>query len=122
MEDEINNIPETHLDRFFVKDDGKILPIDASDIIYIKSDGNYIDVNLKDENHLIRGSLSDIEEKLDPTTFFRIHRSSIVNAERIEYIEPVKQGGDFRVQLSTGDELRMSRRYKEILDFFSIEE
>ncbi|MGM0545552.1 MAG: LytR/AlgR family response regulator transcription factor [Bacteroidota bacterium] len=122
MKDEINNISQTHLDRFFVKDNGKILPIDASDIIYIKSDGNYIDVNLKDENHLIRGSLSDVEEKLDPAVFFRIHRSYIVNAERINYIEPVKQGGDFTVQLSTGDQLRMSRRYKEILNYFSIEE
>lgn len=122
MEDANNTTPDSYLEKIFVKEDGKILPVNAEEIIYIESDGNYIDVKLKDDNHLIRGSLSDVEEKLDPTQFFRVHRSFIVNAKCIEYIEPVKQGGDFTLQLSTGDELRMSRRYKEILDYFSIEE
>lgn len=123
MEYAENKLSKSFLEKIFVRENEKIVPIDTDEIIYIKSDGNYVDLKLKgNNNHLIRGSLSDVEEKLDSTQFFRVHRSYIVNAECIEYIEPVKRGGDFNVRLSDGDEIRMSRRYKDILDFFSIEE
>lgn len=123
MEDANNTASGSYLEKIFVRDNEKIVPIDTDEIIYIESDGNYIDLNLKGgKNNLVRSSLSDIEDTLDPTQFFRIHRSYIVNAQAIDYIEPIKQGGDFKVKLLNGDEIRMSRRYKDILDFFSLEE
>ncbi len=120
MEGSDKNSSKLYLEKVFIKKSQKIIPIRTSNIFFIKSQGNYLTVHLKERKHLVRSSLRDIQNKLDPSIFFRIHRSHIVNLEKIKFIEPLKQGSDYEVELINGQKLRLSRRYKEILDVFSI--
>jgi DNA-binding LytR/AlgR family response regulator len=120
MEDAQSGSSELYLQKIFIKKSQKIVPIKTDNIFYIKSKGNYLEIHLEDGNHLVRGSLKDILNKLDPTLFFQIHRSFIVNLNKIKFIESLKQTGDYEVQLINNKKLRLSRRYKKILDVFSI--
>jgi len=120
MEGADKNSSKLHLEKIFIKQGQKIIPINTRNIFFVKSQGKYLAVHLKEKKHLVRGSLKVMQNKLDPSMFFRIHRSHIVNMEKIKFIEPLKQGGDYKVELVNGQKLRLSRRYRRILDAFSI--
>lgn len=120
MEGADKNSSKLYLEKVFIKQGQKIIPINTRNIFFVKSQGKYLAVHLKEKKHLVRGSLKVMQNKLDPLMFFRIHRSHIVNMEKIKFIEPLKQGGDYKVELVNGQKLRLSRRYRKILDAFSI--
>jgi len=71
--------------RLFIKDGNKLVKIELSEVIYFKSEANYISVVLQDKKILTLMTLKDLESKL-PEFFMRVHRSYIVNLNKIDYI------------------------------------
>ncbi len=100
-----------HLKRLVVKSGGKVVFLNATDVDWLESDDNYVNVRLAGKNHLVRETLGAMEERLSPEQFVRISRSVIVNTERIRSIEPGLNGA-YIVILSTGDRLSLSRGYR----------
>lgn len=109
----------SYMSRILVKDSEKNVFIDVADIHWIECSGNYLKLHLSQKSHMIRSSLKNLQSKLDPYKFVRIHRSSMVNILEVEEIEPWFSG-DFKVVLKSGKELRMSRNYKDNFDRFTL--
>ncbi len=114
------SLPQTS-DRIPLKADGRILFVSAHRINWIESAGNYVEFVIQPEGErvLVRETLSSFEKSLDPERFVRIHRSYIVNFERVVRIEPY--GKDSRLAiLADGTRLPVSRagyaRLKTLLD------
>ena len=100
-----------YLERLLVPDGARSVLLDVARIDWIEAEHNYVRLHVGQGSHLVRGTLAALEERLDPTRFIRIHRSRIVNAERIREIHPWSHG-DQLVVLHDGTELMMSRRYR----------
>lgn len=100
--------------RLVVKSQGKVLFINISDIDWIEAAGYYACLHVAGETHIMRRTLAELEQDLGADRFIRIHRSSIVNFERIRGVE-VCETGDYEVVLHSQVRLRMSRRYRQRL-------
>jgi two-component system, LytTR family, response regulator len=100
--------------RFTVKEGFHFLVVKASDVDWFEAASNYVQLHVHGREHLLRVTLSDLEEKLDPSRFVRIHRSTIVNLDRVIEIRPTWHG-DFIVLLNVGTTLRLSRVYRDRL-------
>lgn len=81
------------------------------DVDWMESESNYVRFHVGPKSYLARARLGDMEERLDPARFVRIHRRTIVNVDRIESLSPWARG-DLRVTLSGGHRLNVSRRFK----------
>lgn len=86
----------------------------TGEIDWINSAGHYLEIHAGRETHLVRERLSQIEQKLDPEIFIRVHRSIIVNLDRIKSLHPLFNG-DHLIILQNGQELNLSRTYHEKL-------
>jgi two-component system, LytTR family, response regulator len=98
--------------RILVKHDGRMFFVKVSDIDWIEADRNYVRLHVGSTAHTIRERISHIEESLDPAMFARIHRSSIVNLNRVREMQQWFSG-DYVVLLEGGARLRLSRHYRE---------
>lgn len=98
--------------RFSIRTSGKTVLIDADDIDWIEAAGNYLVVHVDKERHTMRGTMAELEARLDPERFVRIHRSTMVNIDRIKELQP-QRNGDQVVLLNDGTELTLSRTYRE---------
>jgi two-component system LytT family response regulator len=103
------------LERFVIKNAGRIFFIKADEISWIEASGNYVRLHIGTESHLLRETMSDLENKLNPNKFLRIHRSHIVNIEFIKEMQPWFQG-EYVVILHDGTKLTLSRGYREKLN------
>lgn len=103
-----------YLKRVKVKSLGRTLILPAEEIDYIETAGNYLRLQAGKSSYLIRESLSAFEAQLDPEVFARIHRSTIVNLERIREMHPLFNG-DQTIILRDGTKLTMSRSYRDRL-------
>ena len=103
-----------YLERIVVKNSGRVFFIKTDEIDWIEAAGNYLKLHVGREAHLIRETMQSIEAKLDPEKFFRIHRSTLVQIDRIKELHPLF-GGDYAVILRDGTELTLSRNYRERL-------
>ena len=101
--------------RLVVKSGGRINFVRVEELDWIEAAGNYVHLHLGKEDHLLRETLSGLEAKLDPARFVRIHRSTIVNIDRIRELQPAFHG-DYVVKLKDGTELTMSRSCREKLE------
>lgn len=101
-------------DRITVKSAGEILFLKLDDIDWIEAADYYACLHVGGKSHLLRRSLSDLEQELPPAAFCRIHRSTIVNLERIRGLK-LNADGDYDVLLDRGNKLRLSRRYRKQL-------
>jgi two-component system, LytTR family, response regulator len=101
-------------DRLAIKGIGQVSFVKISEINWIEAADYYACLHVGTKTHLLRRSMSDLEAELDATTFCRIHRSSIVNLERIRGLR-LNEDGEYDVQLETGEHLRLSRNYKKQL-------
>lgn len=110
---------EEYLERILVKKKNKLVIVDLDEVLWIDSSGNYVELFLNGKSHLVRGTLKKLEEKLNPNQFVRVHKSSIVNFEKVKYIEPAYTG-DFEVVLENDKKIKMSRRFKGVLNNFKI--
>jgi two-component system, LytTR family, response regulator len=102
------------IQRFVVRQRGRMLLVPVEDVGWIGAAGNYVELHAGTESYLVRGSLQDLEARLDPARFVRVHRSTIANAARIREIQPWSHG-DLLLVLDDGTRLRMSRRYRAAL-------
>ena len=103
------------LDRLVVKARGKIYFLRVEDIDWIEAQGKYELVHAGKESHLIREGMNKLEAGLDPRKFVRIHKSAIVNVDRIEHLQPLFHS-DYRAVLRNGTALTISRRYRAKLE------
>jgi hypothetical protein len=102
----------TQPDRLLVKKIGKEFILKISDIDWIEASGNYMNITISERIYPLRETMTNLEKKLDGNQFIRIHRSTIVNLDRIKEIQPLETG-DFDVVLNDGKVLKLSRRYRE---------
>jgi two-component system LytT family response regulator len=102
------------LDRVAVKNAGQLSFVKISEIDWIEAADYYACLHVGPRSHLLRRTLSDLEEDLDPTVFCRVHRSSIVNLERVRGLK-LRQDGEYEVLLDNGTSVRLSRRYRKHL-------
>ena len=98
----------SYIGRFAVRSDGRVRFVAAADVDWIEADGNYMVLHVGETRHRLRASLAGLTEGLDPRQFVRIHRSVIVNVDRIREVQPWF-GGDYIAILRTGAKLRVSR-------------
>jgi two-component system, LytTR family, response regulator len=101
-----------YLDRLVVKAVGRVFFLKTDEIDWIEAAGNYVKLHIGRESHMIRETMNGIEAKLDPAKFLRIHRSTVVNIDRIKELQPMFSG-DYAVILRNGTELALSRNYRE---------
>jgi two-component system LytT family response regulator len=91
----------------------ELVPVD--EVLYFEADGSYVKVHTAGRTHLIRERMAGLEERLPRDRFCRIHRSTIVNLDAIEALEPTDPG-DVVARLNTGARLRVSRRRRGKLE------
>jgi two-component system LytT family response regulator len=106
---------KTFLTRFMIKADGRVVFIKASEVDWIAADDYFIKLHVRGRTHMLRMSLNELEEKLDPKAFLRIHRSSIVNFESVRELQQTPSG-EYVVVLKNGTELKLSRGRRERLE------
>jgi two-component system, LytTR family, response regulator len=97
--------------RIVFKSRGRILFLHVSDIRWIGAEENYVRISTESESHLLRETMTHLEEKLDPQMFLRVHRSSIVNLQYVKEVRTEKDG-EFAVLLANGQKIAMSRSYR----------
>ncbi len=114
--EEIKSRP-VHTDRLVIKTNGHIFFIKAEEIDWIEAEGNYVRLHVGKESYLLRETISSMESQLDPRSFLRVHRSAIVNIDRIQELQPWFHG-EYRIVLQDGVELTLSRSYREKLNEF----
>jgi two-component system LytT family response regulator len=100
----------SYITRIVFRSRGRILFLPVSDIRWIRAEENYVRICTEAEQHLLRETMSHLEEKLDPQMFMRVHRSAIVN---LQYLKEVRTepSGEFTVLLMNGQKVSMSRSY-----------
>jgi two-component system LytT family response regulator len=103
-----------YLERIPVPSKGRFLFLNVRDLDWIEAEGNYLRLHSSGASHLVRGNMNEMERKLDPARFMRIHRSTIVNLQRIREVQPWFRG-HHRVVMTSGQELKLSRYQKEKL-------
>jgi two-component system LytT family response regulator len=101
-------------ERWAVKSAGQVLFLKTSEIDWIEAADYYACLHVGTKTHLLRRSLSELDEELDQTAFCRIHRSTIVNLDRVRGLK-LNQDGEYDVHLQNGTALRLSRRYRQHL-------
>jgi two-component system, LytTR family, response regulator len=106
--------PPGQTTRLLVKEGERMFFVPVERIDWLEAEGNYVRLHCGREAHLVRATLSGMEEQLDPRRFTRIHRSTIVNMDRVKEVRPWF-AGDYLVKLHDGGELRLSRRYRDRL-------
>ena len=107
-----------HADRLAIKDGSSITFVPVRDIDWIDAAGDYMCVHASGETHIMRTTMKELEAKLDPSIFQRVHRSTIVNLQRVDKVSS-HINGEFHLQLSCGSSLKMSRSYKDKVKHFS---
>jgi two-component system, LytTR family, response regulator len=107
--------PAGHLVRFIIKSAGRVFFLKSDEIDWIAAEGNYVSLHIGKGAHLFRAAIGTLEQQLDPAKFRRIHRSTIVNIDRIKQLQPWSRG-DYQVVLKDGTELRLSHGFRQNLD------
>jgi two-component system LytT family response regulator len=102
------------LERLVIKADGRIIFLKTEEIDWLEADDKYVHLHVGKRSHMVRQTLSGMEAQLNPERFLRIHRSVIVNIERIKELQPLF-GGEHTVILHDKTELALSRNYKDKL-------
>jgi two-component system LytT family response regulator len=102
------------LDRLVVKSGGRVFFLRTDEIDWIEAAGNYVRLHLTEDSHLFRETMNNMEARLDGRRFVRIHRSRIVNTDRIKELQPWFNG-EYVVVLQNGTRLTLSRGYREKL-------
>ncbi|MET0398371.1 MAG: LytTR family DNA-binding domain-containing protein [Longimicrobiaceae bacterium] len=99
------------VERLLVRAEGRILFLRVGEIDWVGARGNYAELHVGPEAYLVRETMAELEARLDPRRFLRVHRSTIVNLDRVRELRPWF-GGDYRVSLLDGTELHLSRLYR----------
>ena len=101
-------------DRFIIKGTGQLFFVKIADVDWIEAADYYACLHVGSKTHLLRRSLTELEAELNPQEFCRIHRSTIVNLDRVQSLK-LNLEGEYDVLLGPGTVLRLSRRYRKQL-------
>lgn len=104
-------LEQLHIERVLVKSGGRAVFLRVEEIDWIEAQGNYLRLHRGTDSYLIRQTMGEMAAGLDQRKFVRIHRSTIVNIERVKQLGPMLHG-DHAVQLENGRILTLSRSYK----------
>lgn len=104
--------PPKHLTRLLIKSAGRVSFLKVDEIDWIGAEDYYVKLHVGRKGHLLRETMGELEAKLDPSKFARIHRSSIVNLDRVKELRQ-HFNGDYLVLLHNGTELKLSRSRRE---------
>jgi two-component system LytT family response regulator len=99
------------IDRVAIKASGRVYFLKVEEIDWVESAGDYLSLHAASKTHLIRETMENFHAKLNPQKFLRIHRSFVVNIERIKDIQPFFKG-DYVITLVSGKRLKSSRSYR----------
>lgn len=102
------------LERIVVRSGGRILILRIEDVDWLEAASNYVRIHCGGRQYLLRETMTNLETRLDPAQFVRIHRSTIVRLDRIKELEPLFQG-DYVLILEDGTRLTSSRGYRDRL-------
>lgn len=97
--------------RLIIKAGGRVIFLDVDEIDWIDADANYVKLNAGKDSYLLRQSIGRLGQRLSPSQFVRIHRSTIVNIQKIKELQPCNSG-EYIVILKNGKELSCSRGYR----------
>ena len=100
------------LERLVIKSAGEVVFVNLTEIDWIEAADYYAALHVGAKIHLLRRSISELEQDLDADVFCRVHRSSIVNLERVQGLR-LGEDGEYRVVIRNGTEVRLSRRYRK---------
>ena len=100
-----------------IKDRGQILRVDVESIERIDAAGDYMCIYTADNSLILRETMKDLEKRLDPRTFQRVHRSTIVNLDKVRQVKPHTNGECFLV-LESGAQVKVSRSYRDVVARF----
>lgn len=114
--------PDTHAaDRYEkminIKDRGQIFRVDVDSIERIDAAGDYMCIYTADNSLILRETMKDLEKRLDPRNFQRVHRSTIVNLSQVKQVKPHTNGECFLV-LGSGAQVKVSRSYRDVVARF----
>lgn len=101
-------------DRLAIKDGARFILVRTDDISWIEAAGNYARIHTSSGTHLMRATMRSLVDRLDPTRFARIHRSTIVNLDAVSEIQPMFHG-EYVVILHDGTKLAVSRTYRNAI-------
>jgi two-component system, LytTR family, response regulator len=99
-----------YTDRLLVKEKGRIYLLPVRSIAWVESAGNYVRIHTRNRSHIVRMKVSDLETILDPSMFARVHRTKIVNLDRIQSLKPAVNGS-YVITMKGGSEFQMSKLY-----------
>ena len=100
-----------------IKDRGQIFRVDVETIEHIEAAGDYMCIYTGDNSLILRETMKDLERRLDPRVFQRVHRSTIVNLDQVRQVKPHTNGECFLV-LDSGAEVKVSRSYRDVVARF----
>jgi two-component system LytT family response regulator len=103
------------LERIVLKSGGRVTFLELKDLDWISAAGVYLHLHIGGKTHLYRSSITAFLQRLDPKRFVRVHRSTVVNTDRIRELRP-RGHGDFTIVLHDGRELTLSRAYRSRLE------
>lgn len=106
------NSAEDYVQRLVFRNKGRIVFLKIAEVRSISSEGNYLRVSTGRESYLLRETMVAIESKLDPATFLRIHRSTIVNLQHVKEVKPSGSQGESLVEMQDGTRHILSRTYR----------
>lgn len=107
--------PGDFADRLVVKTGGRVLFLRIDELDWIEAADYYVKLHASGKTHLLRETMSSLEQRLDPRRFFRVHRSAIVNLDRIRELQPYFRGEHVLI-LQDGTKLKLSRARREKLE------
>lgn len=99
-------------DVLAIKDGSEVTRVAVSDILWVDAAGDYMCVHTSDQTHIMRRTMKELDQQLDPRKFVRVHRSAIVN---INYVQKLVShiSGEYHLILSNGSELKVSRSHRD---------
>ncbi|WP_233609420.1 LytTR family DNA-binding domain-containing protein [Corallococcus sp. AB049A] len=103
-----------YLERLVIREVGRVTLLPVEDVDWISAEDNYVQVHVGGPGHLLRQPLRELEARLDPERFVRIHRSTLVNLQRVQELRPLLHG-EYQVILRDRTTLKLSRGYRERL-------
>lgn len=111
--------PAGYLERMLVRDRGQIFPLAAADIEYLKSDAKYTMLSARGSTYYVRIPLTEIEPRLDPARFMRVHRNAIINLDFVASMKPDEQS-QLEIHMRDGSKLLANREASRVLRDMSV--
>jgi len=110
--------PENHYEtHLHIKDRGQITRVSIDTVEWIDAAGDYMCLHSEGKTHILRETMKNMEKRLDPELFQRVHRSTIINISKVAALEPTS-GGKYQITMESGAELDVSRNYRNVLARF----